>query len=106
MEVEYLETNEAKMDAFSIFIRNGLFFLLAGITLGLINLTGNSIEEYGYQLPIFLYRSQPSNMLYSIGVALLLIGGLYYLIDIKGIENNITKMFIFYGNVSLSIFLI
>ncbi len=106
MEVEYLETDNAKLDAFSIFIRNGLFFLLAGITLGLINLTGNYFIEQGYQLPIFLYRSQPSNMLYSIGVALLFIGGLYYLIDIKGIENNITKMFIFYGNVSLSIFLI
>ncbi|MFX1277188.1 MAG: heparan-alpha-glucosaminide N-acetyltransferase domain-containing protein [Promethearchaeota archaeon] len=107
MEVEYLDSKEAKLDAFHIYMRNGMFFVLTGLILFVLDGTPFRPEP-GFDLffPVFVFRAEPSNMFYSIGVALIVIGGLYYFIDIKGVNNYITSVFIFYGKISLSLFII
>ena len=57
-------------------------------------------------MPNFLLRGTSANMFYNQGSALLIISIFFYLIDIKNKSNNITKMLIYYGKVSLSLFLI
>jgi len=57
-------------------------------------------------IPLFLIRSTTANMIYNLGAALLIIGIFFYIIDIKGIDNQFTHMLIYYGKVSLSLFLI
>ena len=57
-------------------------------------------------MPDFMVRSTMANMFYNLGAALLLIAISFYFIDIKGKNNDIIKMVIFYGKTSLSLFLI
>ncbi|MFW9897953.1 MAG: heparan-alpha-glucosaminide N-acetyltransferase domain-containing protein [Candidatus Thorarchaeota archaeon] len=57
-------------------------------------------------IPLFLIRSTTANMLYNLGAALLIIGIFFYIIDLKNKENNFTSMLIYYGKISLSLFLI
>jgi len=57
-------------------------------------------------MPLFLVRGTAQNLFYNLGAALLIIAVSFYYIDIKQKRGNAIKMAIFYGNVSLSIFLI
>ena len=57
-------------------------------------------------LPAFLIRGTIGNMFYNIGAALLIIAVCFYLIDIKKIDNSFTSMLIYYGKISLSLFLV
>jgi len=57
-------------------------------------------------MPLFLIRNTAQNLFYNLGAALLIIAVSFYFIDIKKKNNNAIKMAIFYGNVSLSLFLI
>lgn len=57
-------------------------------------------------MPLFLIRSTAQNLFYNLGAALLMIAVSFYFIDIKKKSGNAIKMAIFYGNVSLSLFLI
>ena len=57
-------------------------------------------------MPLFLIRSSAQNLFYNLGAALLIIAVSFYFIDIKKKNNDAIKMAIFYGNVSLSLFLI
>ena len=57
-------------------------------------------------MPLFLVRSTAQNLFYNLGAALLIIAVSFYFIDIKKKTGNAIKMAIFYGNVSLSLFLI
>lgn len=57
-------------------------------------------------MPEFLIRGTIGNMFYNIGAALLVIAVCFYLIDIKKIDNSFTSMLIYYGKVSLSLFLV
>ena len=57
-------------------------------------------------MPLFLIRNTAQNLFYNLGAALLIIAVSFYFIDIKKKNNNTIKMAIFYGNVSLSLFLI
>ena len=57
-------------------------------------------------MPEFLIRGTIGNMFYNIGAALLIIAVCFYLIDIKKIDNSFTSMLIYYGKVSLSLFLV
>ena len=54
----------------------------------------------------FLIRGTSSNMFFLIGINLLIMAGGLYIIDIKKKENQFTKMLIFYGQCSLTLFLI
>ena len=57
-------------------------------------------------LPLFFVRSTFPNMWYNLGAALIIIAIFFYLIDIKNKKNIFIKMIIFYGNVSLSLYLL
>ncbi len=57
-------------------------------------------------MPLFLIRSTAQNIFYNLGAALLIIAICFYYIDIKKKNNNAIKMILFYGKVSLSLFLI
>jgi uncharacterized membrane protein len=57
-------------------------------------------------VPLFLIRCTSANMFYNQGCALIIIAIFFYFIDIKNKSNNFTNMLIYYGKVSLSLFLL
>ena len=57
-------------------------------------------------MPLFLIRGTSANMFYNQGAALTIIAIFFFLIDIKKKYNNFTSMLVYYGKVSLSLFLI
>jgi uncharacterized membrane protein len=57
-------------------------------------------------VPLFLIRSTTAYMLYNLGAALLIICLFFYIIDLKKKDNQFIRMLIYYGKVSLSLFLI
>ncbi|MFX1314904.1 MAG: heparan-alpha-glucosaminide N-acetyltransferase domain-containing protein [Promethearchaeota archaeon] len=57
-------------------------------------------------MPLFLIRSTSANMFYNQGAALFIIAIFFYFIDIKQKSSDFTNMLIYYGKVSLSLFLL
>ena len=57
-------------------------------------------------LPLFMVRGTFPNMFYNLGAALVIIAISFYIIDIKKKEHLFINMLIFYGKVSLSLYLI
>ncbi|MFX1596291.1 MAG: heparan-alpha-glucosaminide N-acetyltransferase domain-containing protein [Promethearchaeota archaeon] len=57
-------------------------------------------------MPNFLIRGTSANMFYNQGAALLIIAVFFYFIDIKEKSNDLTNILIYFGKVSLSLFLI
>ncbi len=57
-------------------------------------------------MPSFLIRGTSANMFYNQGAALLIISIFFYYMDLKKKSNNFTNMLIYYGKVSLSLFLV
>ena len=57
-------------------------------------------------MPNFLIRGTSANMFYNQGFALLIISIFFYYIDIKNKSNSFINMLIYFGKVSLSLFLI
>ncbi|MFW9826012.1 MAG: heparan-alpha-glucosaminide N-acetyltransferase domain-containing protein [Candidatus Thorarchaeota archaeon] len=57
-------------------------------------------------MPLFLIRGTSANMFYNQGAALTIIAIFFLLIDIKKKDNQFINMLIYYGKVSLSLFLI
>ncbi|MFX1359849.1 MAG: heparan-alpha-glucosaminide N-acetyltransferase domain-containing protein [Promethearchaeota archaeon] len=57
-------------------------------------------------MPDFLIRGRSSNMCYNLGWALLIIAIFFYYIDIKEKDNSFIRMLVYYGKVSLSLFLV
>jgi len=57
-------------------------------------------------MPNFLIRGTSANMFYNQGAALLIISIFFYYIDIKNKSNSFINMLIYFGKVSLSLFLI
>ena len=57
-------------------------------------------------LPLFMVRGTFPNMFYNLGAALFIIAISFYIIDIKKKKHLFIDMLIFYGNVSLSMYLI
>jgi len=57
-------------------------------------------------MPNFLIRGTSANMFYNQGAALLIISIFFYFIDIKKRSNNLINILIYFGKVSLSLFLI
>ena len=123
-EAMLLETREAYMEAFRNFIKFGAIFVFFGIITGLDILTpyNTDAKEYFFMdlVPVmqnqsyfyipgiykFLVRGTPANSFYSLGMALLILGGFFYIIDIKQYDSRFIKMYIFFGRVSLSLFFI
>jgi uncharacterized membrane protein len=120
-------TNDALMKLFKMFFYSGLFLILVGIFFGMelknpytidsalypqifIYSTANSQPFFPLSripgVPEFLIRAYASNLWYNIGFALLIMAISLYYIDIKKKDNLFIKMVIFYGKISLSLFLI
>ncbi|MFW9988532.1 MAG: heparan-alpha-glucosaminide N-acetyltransferase domain-containing protein, partial [Candidatus Odinarchaeota archaeon] len=57
-------------------------------------------------MPIFMIRCSAQNMFYNLGVGFLVIAVTFYFVDIKKKSNDVIKLLIFYGKISLSLFLI
>lgn len=57
-------------------------------------------------MPIFMVRCTAHNMFYNLGIAFLLIAICFYVIDIKKKMNDVIKLVLFYGKISLSLFII
>ncbi len=74
----------------------------------LINWAYANQQDFFYipGMPNFLIRGTSANMFYNQGAALLIISIFFYFIDIKNKSNNLTNMLIYFGKVSLSLFLI
>ncbi|MFX1346048.1 MAG: heparan-alpha-glucosaminide N-acetyltransferase domain-containing protein [Promethearchaeota archaeon] len=125
---------EAYKNLFRMFLYWGLFLAIMGIfgpvvkdwklITGLKLQTASTIDETEYYfidllrianqqdyyqfpgMPIFMIRSTTSNMFYNLGVALIILSICFYVIDIKKKSNEIIKMVLFYGKVSMSLFII
>ncbi|MHA1985224.1 MAG: heparan-alpha-glucosaminide N-acetyltransferase domain-containing protein [Promethearchaeota archaeon] len=75
--------------------------------INLLQIANQNVINYQFPgMPLFLIRSSGQNMFYNLGAALLVIGISFYYIDIKKRDNVFIKMLIFFGKVSLSLFLI
>ena len=131
-EAMIFETPDAYKQTYRSFLNWGIFFSIAGILMGfdMIMFGNPSFPEsdyifmeyipimqeappWAYQvvgLPRFQIRGTGSNILYVLGMALLIIGVAFYFIDYKNIKkkfnSNIVNMYVFYGRVSLSVFFI
>jgi len=123
-ETMLLETKEAYLATFKTFIQYGFLLTFVGIMLGLdiMNPENTDPNEYFFVSLVYFIRNQdyfdypgmykfqvrgtPANMFYSLGMALIILGISFYYVDIKQKENNFINTFIFYGRVSLSLFLI
>jgi len=69
--------------------------------------TLNDNPFYNYDgMQNFLIRGTASNMFFLVGTNLLVIGLSFYIIDIRTNENDFINMLIFYGQVSLTLFLL
>ncbi len=127
-------SGEAYKNLFRIFVYWGLLLVILGIfgpvvkdwriLTGLELQTTNTIEVTEYYfidllrianqqdyvqftgMPLFLIRSTTSNMFYNLGVGLLILAACFYFIDIKQKSNDFIRMIIFYGKVSMSLFII
>ncbi|MFX1280007.1 MAG: heparan-alpha-glucosaminide N-acetyltransferase domain-containing protein [Promethearchaeota archaeon] len=117
-------TEEAYYQLFRIFLGSGAILVITGLILGWGRQTPATLEVSEYLhldllrianlqdyyhfdgMPDFMIRSTMSNMFYNLGAALIIIAVSFYFIDIKRQENDVTKMVIFYGKTSLSLFLI
>ncbi|MFX0006260.1 MAG: heparan-alpha-glucosaminide N-acetyltransferase domain-containing protein [Promethearchaeota archaeon] len=74
----------------------------------LVNLLYANLQDFFVipGMPNFLIRGTSANMFYNQGAALLIISVFFYFIDIKNKSNNFTNMLIYFGKISLSLFLI
>ncbi|MGQ4875888.1 MAG: heparan-alpha-glucosaminide N-acetyltransferase domain-containing protein [Promethearchaeia archaeon] len=106
------------------FLFYGFFMVLIGIFLGCKLQTPETmpLEEYPHLylynimnqqnyykfagMPEFLIRGTISNQFYNLGAALIIIAIFFHILDIKKKWNNFYSMLVYYGKVSLSLFLI
>lgn len=118
-------TRDAYVGLFRIFFVWSIIFILVGIGLGCELFTRytilGGIQEYPSLgllitinsqtffkipgIPEFLIRGRGQNLIYNLGVALFIISISFYFIDIKKKYGNFVKTLVYYGKVSLSLFL-
>jgi len=107
-----------------VFLISGIVFILIGIfcDFNLYNPENLKAELYWYVriincankqpvfpwkfygIPAFLIRAMGANILFLSGVALLFLGIAFYFLDIRGKINTLVQAIMFYGKVSLSVF--
>ncbi|MFO7796912.1 MAG: hypothetical protein ACQERB_10210 [Promethearchaeati archaeon] len=126
-EAMIIGTDEALRKLFKMFFYSGIFLICAGIFFGFRLETPYTVDPALYPhvglftsantnpfiplgrypgMPAFLIRAYSSNLWYNIGFAIFIMGIALYYIDIKKKDNLFIKMVIFYGKISLSLFLI
>ena len=109
---------------FRIFLIWGIILVAIGVSIGLqlrnfdnmevteyvhLNLLAimNQQDYYHFKgIPEFLIRGTAGNMFYNLGAGLLIIAISFYFIDLKNGDNKFIRMLIYYGKISLSLFLI
>ncbi len=119
-----LESVDAYIDTLRTLIVFGFIFLGISIFYGYRLVTTQSLDSreypFVYLLPIiqnqpyfnisgipgYLIRGTAPNLFFCLGISLILLGISFYFLDIICIQNLIVKTFIFYGRVSLSLFLL
>jgi uncharacterized membrane protein len=75
--------------------------------INLLALMNNNVINYQFSgMALFTIRSSGQNMFFNLGAGLLIIAISFYYIDIVNKQNIFIKMLIFFGKVSLSLFLI
>ncbi|MFX1498590.1 MAG: heparan-alpha-glucosaminide N-acetyltransferase domain-containing protein [Promethearchaeota archaeon] len=116
-------TKQAYTVLFRIFLYWGISLILIGVIYPFIGgtpiQTDTTLSNIEYPhidlftklanipgMPDFLIRGRSSNMCYNLGWALFIIAIFFYLIDIKGKNNNFADMLVYYGKISLSLFLV
>ncbi|MHA1660545.1 MAG: heparan-alpha-glucosaminide N-acetyltransferase domain-containing protein [Promethearchaeota archaeon] len=119
-------TEDAYVGLFRIFMVWGIIIAIGGIVLGWQLVTEDTIlgglAEYPHLvllnvanqqdfiefpgMPMFLIRGTASSMLYNLGAALIIIAISFYFIDLKKKKNEFTGIMIYFGKVSLSLFLV
>ena len=118
-------THDAYVGLFRIFFVWSIIFILVGIGFGCELYTRykilGGVQEYPSLgllitinsqaffklpgIPEFLIRGRGQNLIYNLGAALLIISISFYFIDIKKKFGNFVKTLVYYGKVSLSLFL-
>ena len=124
LECLQLDAKECSLETFHTLILFGFIFLFIGIYYGYGLVTPEILDPEDYpmiklipilknqaffplsKVPGYLIRGTAPNLLYGLGVALLILGSTFYLLDILYVQNAIIKMFGFYGKASLSLFFI
>lgn len=117
-------THQDYVVLFRIFLIWGIIFVIIGVTIGLRlrNFDNMEVDEYVHLhlletmnqqdiyhfkgIPDFLIRSTSGNMFYNLGAGLLIISISFYFIDLNNGDNKFIRMLIYYGKISLSLFLI
>ncbi|MFX0187585.1 MAG: hypothetical protein ACFE8A_07615 [Candidatus Hodarchaeota archaeon] len=124
LECLQLDAKVCNLETFHTLIIFGFIFLFIGISYGYGLVTPEILDPEDYpmiklipiletqsffplsKVPGYLIRGTAPNLLYGLGVALIILGCTFYLLDILYVQNAIIKMFDFYGKVSLSLFFI
>ncbi|TFG05111.1 MAG: hypothetical protein EU539_09780 [Promethearchaeota archaeon] len=125
LEALLLENKKAYLDTVRAFMTFGIIFTLISIYFGYGFVTSEILDPSEYPtiknvtilqheswkisgIPGLFIRGTAPNLFYSLGVSLFILGLIIYVIDMKKIDvrNYIVKTFCFYGNVSLTIFII
>ncbi|MFW9899434.1 MAG: hypothetical protein ACFFDO_09280 [Candidatus Thorarchaeota archaeon] len=124
LECLQLDAKKCNLETFHTFIIFGFIFLFIGIYYGYGLVTPEILDPEDYpmiklipilktqsifplsKVPGYLIRGTAPNLFYGLGVALLILGSTFYLLDILYVQNAIIKMFDFYGKASLSLFFI
>lgn len=111
--------NEGRKDAYPTFFKGLLFNGIIMTAFGILSGMNVKIDEFGLNIverinaspfidwpgiPEFLIHSSIPNVIYSLGVGMIIIAVSFYICEIKGYKGRITKFFTFFGRFSLSLF--
>ncbi len=121
LECLQLNAKACNLEAFRALMIFGIIFLFLGIFYGYSLVTPEILNPEDYPMinlfqilkkqpnfsisgiPGYLIRGTAPNLLYGLGVTLIILGIIFYFLDIRYIQNSLIKMFGFYGRASLSL---
>ncbi|TFF90712.1 MAG: hypothetical protein EU548_01645 [Promethearchaeota archaeon] len=121
LECLQLNAKACNLEAFRTLMIFGIIFLFLGIFYGYSLVTPEILNPEDYPMinlrqilknqpnisisgiPGYLIRGTAPNLMYGLGVALIILGIMFYFLDIRHIQNSLIKMFRFYGRASLSL---
>ena len=122
-EAKILESSIAEINAIKSVLKYGIVLLVVGLIIPFAEfnpiITESSLNMYPFldmpsilksqflvfipSLPGFLLKGTPANIFFSMGIALLLIGCIYYVSYYKQLEGKISRSIILFGQNSLTI---
>ena len=121
LECLQLDAKKCNTDAFRAFIGFGAMFLAIGIYFGFGPVTSEILDPEDFPMvnlfpllkgspyfpfsgiPGFFIRGTAPNLLYGLGVSLIILGVSFYFLDTLHIHNSIVRLFNVYGRGSLSL---